>query len=1005
VVPGGPYRYFLGSEYQWATHYGHSNAMCDAFGWLYFGSAAEFAAAARPPVARLYLDKAVYWQTDEAAEAYFEARWGTTPLNELRLVTTITAADGHAVFSQLYPGQQLTPDIGFQFRPGQLAPGDYTLTAALGRGEDEVVASATRSFTVAPGTLKAADLPETIDLTLTNPPAAGSGVRPISIGVPFPQGKLIDKDLANIRIEHLTPHGKDPEKPWASDWLPIDCQVQVRDRWFRGGSIRWLGIDFLPQYVRGNPRAVIMEWNKDFRIALREPRPEVADPLVVAEDDDQITITTGPMRAEISKTAFKVLNRAWLDRNGDRRFTDGELVVAAGAGDGLTRTAEDGAVYSAAHPRTRVWTEEVGPVKAIVVAEGWYESASGRREGRHQTRMFFYKGESGVTVKHTYIVTIDTHQDAIRNIAMRVGSPGAERYEFGAGAGLGAHTGSLPRRRSVYQLQARHDHYVVEQERAGRQVGEPLAEGSRAGGWSAVSSDRGTVLLSMRRLWQLYPKELEADRSGVALHIWPQHGRDVFSEAELAHPLNLPKCLYMHSGKLLKMRMPESDYFALGKVWSDRAQALGKTEIAPGRGHAFQFNYAPASRDANGQGLAMTTETEIRLLPPRAATAALAAQARAFQADVHGVADPKWTYATRVLGELWPQDFKQFGSMEMAIQQRFQEVFEDTPERFGDYGWLIWPDQHQYPNSHHTDRPGAFWFHRTWTNTHYQNGRTHYLLYIRSGDRRYWEHARNRARHYMDISTCNYATRPAVADNHTQWGMRHVYSVLNWAGDQGISSHFQNHDFKLWEYFLTGDRRGLDQARGWAEGMARETWVPDSSRDNCVPLSEALEVFQSIRDPRLLKTIHWFQDALATTPMDKIILPHYSQFLWERAWRYTRDPRIRAQFEHQWGGGETRRRHSLGSAVTRVAMYRALGDKRILATLAFHDRNLGWQVGRHPPGLSRPMMNAPYIMSILNELGATGELITSRRAYDAFWRDDFARWKQEKKTLYGRAIP
>ncbi len=997
-VPGGPYRYRMGEHYVWRSARCHSMETVDHFPWLYFGSRADYAAAPPPPVLRVYLDKAAYDSLDEAGEAYVEVRGESAARADCTLAFELLDEAGQ-VRAQRRPEVLRSPDLGLGFHPAQLTPGPYRLRATLARA-GQVVQRGERAFVVLPAAAPAPAPPEHINLVLTDHADLGTGLRAISTAIPFPRGRMTDADLAHLTLERRTLTRAQPDNPYDFRWEPVDAAFTPRNRWYREGSIRWLGVDFQADYYRGRQRAVLDPshvWYPTYRLNLKRAAPPPPRSVTLTESAQQIVINTGPMRAVVSKTDFRLLSAAWLDRDGDGQFTDDERMIIAGETEGLSCAVNEGGDVFAGGSGTRVWVQEANALRAIIAAQGDH-LAEGRLVGQHLTRLYFVRDQPTVEVHHTFIITGDTRQERLSNAALRLGVPGVKQYQFAAADGS-LLAGAVNPGHTVYLLQQAHDQFVLERARPDQVVGEVLQRGGRTAGWATALTEQGGVQLVGRRLWQLFPKELEIGGDFLALHAWPRHGRTVFSEAQLLSPLGVAQARFAHHGRSMNLQTPDACYTVMGRAFSDPLRQRGYDRTVAPYNAGYIFGYAPEAYAANGQGLALTTEWCVRLLTPAQAQAPeeQADFARAFQAQAMAVADPAWTCASRVLGDLWPRDEQRFGSAELAIDQRFEQVLLDQTDRLGDYGALIWPDYHTYATSYVTGEFDPRWFHRTWVGTHYQEGRTFYLLFLRSGLDRYWRYARDSARHKMDVNTVNYASLPRVGKNQTPWGGYHVYGIFPWAGMQGISCHYQNLDYKTWESFLTGDPRGLLQAQGWAREMARSTWANEPTRDALVPLSEALEVYQATHYAPLLKTIHWFKEACLSVPIEDFILPHFSQMGWWRMHEYTRDPRVAQRLREQWGAGQVVKRNGLGPAITLGLLQRLTGDARVARHVAFAPPQPEALIpGFGPPHLSRTMMNLPYAMSILAPLpGSGGAQLTDPAAAQTFWEPYLRQWTQE----------
>lgn len=1002
-VPAGPYRYQVGEHYVWSSARCHSMETVDHHPWLYFGRKENYLAHPPAPVVRVYLDKKAYDRLDEAAEAYIEVRSEERETQSMTLALELLNEAGEVILAR--PPQALdTPDVGVGFYPQSLKPGTYTLKAIVRQGE-VLLKESTRSFTMLETTPKVASKPEWIDLVLTDHADIGTGIRPISTAITFPRGMMTDEDLVNLRVERRVIKPNQPLGSYDHTWEQVDAGFTVRNRWYRDGSIRWLGVDFQAEYYRGRQRAVIYPDHPlypTYRLNLNHAAAPPANRLKVLDADEEITIDTGPMKAVVSKTDFRLLSSAWLDANGDGVFDDGEKMIASGKDDGLSASVNEGASIFATGKAVKVWVQEANDLRAIIVAQGDYLQ-DGQLAGQHLTRLFFERDQPTVKIHHTYIITGDTNQEVISNVAIRVGIPQVSGYRFSSDAG-DLVEGRTKQNASTYLLQTSHDRYVIEQEKTGSQVGQELHRGGRTAGWVTAITSNGGVQLAGRRLWQLFPKELEVGSNFLALHSWPRHGREVFDDDELFSPLGVVQARFAHHGRSMNIRTPLAAYQTMGKAYNDTLAQTQYDKVVGPYSSGYIFDYAEEAWNANGQGIALTTELCIRLMTPAQTDApdSQASFATSYQANPMAVADPKWTYESRVLGELWPRDETRFGTAELAIDRRFKQVFIDLTDRLGDYGSLIWPDYHTYAESYYTGTFEPKWFHRSWIGTHYQEGRTFYLLFLRSGLDMYWRHARDSTRHKMDINTVNYASDPRVGKNQTPWGGYHVYGVLPWAGMQGISCHYQNLDYKTWDSFVTGDPRGLMQARGWAREMARSTWANEPSRDALVPLSEALEVYQATHYAPLLKTIHWFQEACLSVPIEQFILPHFSQMGWWRMHHYTRDPRVAQRLIEQWGDGNQAKRNGLGQAITIGLIYRLTGDERLASLMTFQPPYRAPylpQIG--PPHISRTMMNLPYAMSVLSEFQAGGDQIGDYDTYENFWKPRVEQWTTQGKKRFG----
>ena len=983
-IPGSDQYQIMGAMSRWGAFLGDSQYQIDKWGRIYFGSQEDREEALRPPVVRVYVDRDQYANTDEAGEGYVEVLPGSAPLAALSLALELQD-EGGKVVETISAGELKSGAIGVNLAPKPLAHGKYALVARVSTG-GKVIATAQRQFERYPGEKLPKPRFREIPIKLFNDPRLGEAIVPVAIGIPLPM------DLARDTSAFVLQRNVGPS--WKPVWETVPAQFDVRARWHRNGSIKWVGVSFEAEYRQGWPAGHRMLWQGE-----EQPAP-VEQPMTVREDESSITVVTGPARFLLSKTAFRLIEGAWLDTDGDGKFSDSEQLIRAGANDGVWYENHTKARMSAAHAETTVKTVESGPMRTVVAAEGWYVG-DGTRECIHKTRLFFARGRATVKIKHTWINTADSRKTRVRDISLRVGVPGVRQYAFGSEDGT-VFSGGVPQG-GVYQLQLRSNHFVIETA-PGQAI---VPEGGRMGGWLYAATGRGGVSLAGRNLWKLYPKELAVSPDGVALHLWPVHGREVFPRDYQLHTPNLIKLPSAHQGRELDFQMPEAYYEELGRRWhTDWQQALKDNPQRAGFG-PFIFWKAIRGYRANAQGVAMSVEADLTLHAPTAGPKAARRCAAILAANPHGVAGPRWTRYTDVVGPLHEKDTKRFGQVERLLEDVFDRAYIRQAEEMDDYGMLNWPDYHTYVFN--AWRPSARAFHRCWVNSHYQEPRMCYLLYLRSGEGKYWRYATAKFCHATDVDAVNYGDDPPIAAYHQRGSTYHCKGILHWGGNGAIQAHMVNYDYLLLDYYLTGDPRGPDFVRMWAQEICRDVYVGEAERETAAPLSEAIAAYQHLRDPRLLKYITWGRDAMLSSPMEmNMSLPDYNYLLWWRMHKFTADPRVKERIVEQWGDGSKRKRHGLGHGLLTYLGYKFTGDKRVLYQAKLPDKP-GSLHSRPRYTVSHPVAytlgTAPYLMTAMDEIGATGDTMFLRidaTGWKTFWADDVERWREEGKKVWGR---
>lgn len=207
---------------------------------------------------------------------------------------------------------------------------------------------------------------------------------PVTSGVPLPESRGL---FSTDRLQVMDSGGRQ-----------VPAQFRVLSRW-RGGPddvsrpIRWLEVNFPADVPAGGRATYVLD---DAGAGSSSRR------LDAVQTADRITITTGPARFEIDRTAFDLFRTVWLDTDRDGRFSDGERIVVPRPQSGPFVQQGGSEHRAAAAPPLSVVLEEAGPLRAIVRAEG-YHAADGRPLLRYVTRMTFHAGTSFVEVHHTII--------------------------------------------------------------------------------------------------------------------------------------------------------------------------------------------------------------------------------------------------------------------------------------------------------------------------------------------------------------------------------------------------------------------------------------------------------------------------------------------------------------------------------------------------------------------------------------------------------------------------
>lgn len=554
----GPDKYkprnFLGafgySRLTWAFINSSTWSSPEQFNFIFFGSEGDFKAKGLPSCVRLYMDRKTYFTTDPAAQGYLELDRGSKELAGATVELAVIEGDAELHKTTFRPEGEARA-MSFHLSPTALEASAYRLRARAHDSGGVSFGEAYWEFGVEKKPPAPRELPQTIPLVVGEDPRIGNLDFPISTGVPLPEGLV--EDTRSVRL--------------LRDGKEIPCQTAVRSRWAPKGSVKWMGLDFVASYRDGKPQG---KYALEAGVA---PQAQPKPPLKCKEDENQITVETGPARFTISKKRFRLFERAEFDGNRDGQFSEDEVVLRAQEGDGPVFEDDKGNVYLGANDtECQVVVEESGPVKAVVHARGWY---AGKRQRMclYSVRMSFYAGLPAARVTHSWTATFDSDKVGVRNLALSHSLPGGiTAYRLGNlhNAHLKPKEGlAVQPNESHYVLQSRWDQAIWVREPTG-EIADWLGQTDYLPslGVADVTTPNGRLIVSMRHFWQLFPKEIELRGNRLLYHIWPRHGRRAL-EGEL-DVRNIYKLWYAHQGEVLRFPLPK-DYFERLKTWFEES--------------------------------------------------------------------------------------------------------------------------------------------------------------------------------------------------------------------------------------------------------------------------------------------------------------------------------------------------------------------------------------------------------------------------------------------------
>jgi len=483
----------------------------------------------------------------------------------------------------------------------------------------------------------------------------------------------------------------------------------------------------------------------------------------------------------------------------DRAMSDlGQFILVDGSGTQYCAGAKGG--------RCELALEKSGPVRAVVRLSGEYVAADGRKLGEYVTRVRCYAGCPFLRLYHTMIWTTD----ARARIGKLAFLPAALKSGATAAAGLDGRRVGPASTLSLAQTQW-------------NQV-TGTARGRQLDGWIELSDESASLWAGLRWPWQQFPTGLKAADGQIAVGLLAPE-----------QPMSLaPMDVAVEAVK------PESETWNL-RIFND-AQPWSVT--ANGK-EAFPL--------VSPRGVARTFEI---LLWPETGTNRVAAEVKnvLVQHPVLAYADPAFATRVGLPSPSSPYNPGEFPAEEAALQRAFA-WFTREEASDGDYGAFNWGDlQWCWRTS------GGYSVYRYWMNHGKGWSILPWTLWLRSGDRRYWENGEANSRHAMDVDTCHVPEWRRAADGKIRGGQYH-YSALHWGYGPEVSSFYSDSEYLPYCYYMTGYERARDVLLERAEAMARDNYLARAerfqdralrSRHLYAPLKDVCLLYEATWDPRLL---------------------------------------------------------------------------------------------------------------------------------------------------------
>ncbi|PFH45838.1 hypothetical protein AMATHDRAFT_157669 [Amanita thiersii Skay4041] len=225
------------------------------------------------------------------------------------------------------------------------------------------------------------------------PPTLPSGN---AFGVPWAQGEVdrttpFSLENGNVKI---------PVQSWPMAYWP-------------DGSLKWTG------HAIGTDTTIL----GDGTLHLSPGTPkEPANPVSVSEDQNSITVVTGPFSAKFNKSGTTIIDSIQL--NGSLQAQNGALVLhLQGGPDDPDNPGTPPSVLAMSGSLEQVTIEQRGPVRAVIKATGKYTGDGHASFLPFTVRFYISAGATSLRMVHFFIFDGDQNQDFIRGLGFTFTKP------------------------------------------------------------------------------------------------------------------------------------------------------------------------------------------------------------------------------------------------------------------------------------------------------------------------------------------------------------------------------------------------------------------------------------------------------------------------------------------------------------------------------------------------------------------------------------------------------
>lgn len=302
---------------------------------------------------------------------------------------------------------------------------------------------------------------------------------PVTVGIPFAQGRLLDASHFTIRD-----HGRS---------LPV--QRRVLAAW-EDGSVKWLLVHFQPN-LPGNDE-------KTFEFAIEDNSSDVQPQVSVAvhETEAGIEVGTGPIQFRVPREGFVPVDQVRIQ---------GEPSLFASAFRGFEMLC-DGQPLSSLGGTVELEVEESGPLRAVILVSGTHRRADGSPFIAFRGRITAYAGKCFIEVEHQFLHTEEPKEISLEQLTLRFCPEVDGEPQLALGQGYyrtGIQQGTKPLE------------MLLDAETLLYQANEHFIDSFYGDFWADWRDERVGVTLSIQQAHQNFPKKLRVTAEGIDCGLYP----------------------------------------------------------------------------------------------------------------------------------------------------------------------------------------------------------------------------------------------------------------------------------------------------------------------------------------------------------------------------------------------------------------------------------------------------------------------------------------------------